>query len=266
MKTTPTFVALALLALAGAGCKPDYPKCQNDDHCKEHGEFCIQNQCRECGADGQCKEGYVCREYTCMVKPECVASADCPTGQRCRTGKCAPECDVAEDCANMGQKCMNGRCVAQDACTDNTQCRDTEQCKAGRCEPAAMALASTPSEAAFDWTTCELKTVHFEFNDWALSTDARAALDFDSECMKHRTDLKHITIEGHCDERGTEEYNLALGEKRANAVRKYLMDLGVDASRMRTLSFGKEKPADPGHDEDAWRKNRRADFARPGGG
>jgi peptidoglycan-associated lipoprotein len=69
-----------------------------------------------------------------------------------------------------------------------------------------------------------------------------------------------ITIEGHCDERGTAEYNLALGEKRALAAKTYLVSLGVPADRLRTVSYGKEFPVDPGHDESAWSKNRRAHF------
>ena len=69
-----------------------------------------------------------------------------------------------------------------------------------------------------------------------------------------------ITIEGHCDERGSEEYNLALGERRANGVKRYLVDLGVPSSRLRTVSFGEVKPSVMGHDESAWRHNRRSDF------
>ena len=69
-----------------------------------------------------------------------------------------------------------------------------------------------------------------------------------------------ITIEGHCDERGTAEYNLALGERRALAARNYLVSLGIPADRLRTVSYGKEFPFDPGHDEAAWSKNRRAHF------
>ncbi len=69
-----------------------------------------------------------------------------------------------------------------------------------------------------------------------------------------------MTIEGHCDERGTAEYNLALGERRAVAARAYLVSLGIAADRLRTVSYGKEFPFDPGHDERAWAKNRRAHF------
>ena len=69
-----------------------------------------------------------------------------------------------------------------------------------------------------------------------------------------------MTIEGHCDERGSEEYNLALGERRANAVKRYMVDLGVPSSQLRTVSFGEAKPAVVGHDESAWRYNRRTEF------
>jgi peptidoglycan-associated lipoprotein len=69
-----------------------------------------------------------------------------------------------------------------------------------------------------------------------------------------------VTIEGHCDERGSEEYNLALGDRRASGVKQYLVDLGVPASRLRTVSFGEAKPAVVGHDESAWRYNRRSEF------
>jgi peptidoglycan-associated lipoprotein len=69
-----------------------------------------------------------------------------------------------------------------------------------------------------------------------------------------------VLVEGHCDERGTEEYNLALGDKRANAARDYLRTVGVPATRMQTISYGKAYPADPGHSESAWAKNRRAHF------
>ena len=79
--------------------------------------------------------------------------------------------------------------------------------------------------------------------------------------IKGNADWGQITVEGNTDERGSEEYNLALGERRAMAVKRYLVDLGVPGSRLRTVSFGEAKPAVPGHDESAWRYNRRSDFS-----
>ena len=72
---------------------------------------------------------------------------------------------------------------------------------------------------------------------------------------------KEIVIEGHCDERGTEEYNIALGERRASSAKKYLINLGVKSGQLSTISYGEEKPADLGNDEEAWAKNRRDEFA-----
>jgi len=72
--------------------------------------------------------------------------------------------------------------------------------------------------------------------------------------------LSAVTVEGHCDERGTDEYNIALGERRAEAARNYLVTLGVGGNRLTTVSFGEEKPFDPGHNEEAWAKNRRDHF------
>ena len=83
--------------------------------------------------------------------------------------------------------------------------------------------------------------------------------DFLAEVKDGR--VRDITIQGNTDERGSEEYNLALGERRATAVTRYLVDLGVPGSRLRTVSFGEAKPAVPGHDESAWRYNRRSDFS-----
>jgi len=107
----------------------------------------------------------------------------------------------------------------------------------------------------------DLKTIYFDYDQATIRTDQRASLTADAEAINRRTELGVLTLQGNCDERGSEEYNLALGERRAMAVQRYLVDLGVPASRLRTVSFGEAKPAVPGHDESAWRYNRRADFS-----
>jgi peptidoglycan-associated lipoprotein len=104
-----------------------------------------------------------------------------------------------------------------------------------------------------------LKPVFFALDSDELTTEAQKALADDAALLK-RYSTWAVTIEGHCDERGTAEYNLALGERRAVAARAYLVSLGVPADRLRTVSYGKEFPFDPGHDESAWAKNRRAHF------
>jgi peptidoglycan-associated lipoprotein len=104
-----------------------------------------------------------------------------------------------------------------------------------------------------------LKDIHFDFDKYDIrSGDAEILKGNAALLMKHPT--VKIQIEGHCDERGTIEYNLALGERRANSAKKYLISLGMPADRISTISYGKEKPLDPGHNEEAWSKNRRDYF------
>jgi len=102
-----------------------------------------------------------------------------------------------------------------------------------------------------------LKDIHFDFDKYDIRPGDAALLKENAALLKKFLNVK-IQIEGHCDERGTIEYNLALGERRANKTKDYLVSLGISAARISTISYGKEKPLDPGHDEEAWAKNRRA--------
>ncbi|HUR35821.1 MAG TPA: peptidoglycan-associated lipoprotein Pal [Vicinamibacterales bacterium] len=107
--------------------------------------------------------------------------------------------------------------------------------------------------------TSPLKPAFFEYDSSELSAEAQRALNDNAGLLKQYPNWT-VTIEGHCDERGTAEYNLALGERRAVAARAYLVSLGISADRLRTVSYGKEFPFDPGHDDAAYAKNRRAHF------
>ncbi len=104
-----------------------------------------------------------------------------------------------------------------------------------------------------------LRPVFFPLDAFELDADGRGVAGNNAEVLK-RYPSWMITVEGHCDERGTAEYNLALGERRAIAVRTYLVSLGIPADRIRTVSYGKEFPFDTGHTDDSWAKNRRAHF------
>jgi peptidoglycan-associated lipoprotein len=104
-----------------------------------------------------------------------------------------------------------------------------------------------------------LATVYFEFDDFSLSPQAKAILAQNAAWLMNNPQ-RDVIIEGHCDERGMDEYNVALGERRANAAKRYLISLGVNASQLSTISFGEERAAVPGHTEEAWVKNRRAEF------
>ena len=99
--------------------------------------------------------------------------------------------------------------------------------------------------------------VFFETASPVVTSEGQATLTAQAEWLKANTNI-NVLIEGHCDERGTREYNLALGERRATAVKSYLVSVGIPASRITTTSFGKERPAVVGHDESAWGQNRRA--------
>jgi len=105
-----------------------------------------------------------------------------------------------------------------------------------------------------------LEDIHFEYDSASLTDQARSTLEKHALWLQsHRA--AQVMVEGHCDERGTVEYNLALGEKRARAARDYLASLGVAAERLRSVSYGKERPLDTGNNDAAWAANRRAHFA-----
>ncbi len=101
--------------------------------------------------------------------------------------------------------------------------------------------------------------VYFDFDKFEIKPEFRPVLEKKAELLKKYSQIK-VTIEGHCDERGTEEYNLALGERRAKAVAEYLVMLGVSSARIQTISYGEERPACTEHKEGCWSKNRRAEF------
>lgn len=106
----------------------------------------------------------------------------------------------------------------------------------------------------------QLTPVYFDYDRSTLRPEAAEKLKGHAEIIRDIPGSAWVTIEGHCDERGTEEYNLALGDRRADAVKRYLVTLGVDPGKLRTVSYGELKPAVEGHDESAWKQNRRAEF------
>lgn len=177
---------------------------------------------------------------------ECDSDAACPPGQVCEGGRCvmkiaapAPECASANDCPD-GKICRNGKCVFE--CSGDTGCPAGYVCENNRCVSAA----------------CEVQVVNFEFDEYYLTAEAQAKLRANAACLKKKAPAT-ITIEGHCDERGTAEYNLSLGQKRAQSVRDFLVDLGIEAAKLRVVSYGEERPVDARSNEAAWAKNRRAE-------
>ncbi len=115
------------------------------------------------------------------------------------------------------------------------------------------------SSAMGNGTAAGLSRIVFEFDQFTLTTEARGILAQNADYMKNNPGLK-VRIEGHCDERGSDEYNLALGERRASATKNYMVSLGIDPTRLTIISYGEEMPLDPSRSESAWAKNRRAEF------
>lgn len=241
--------SLAVLALAAAtGCTPKYPKCEKDSHCEEKGEVCVEGTCQQCRADDNCEAGQMCKGGRCVAKPECASNSDCAGNKICRSGKCQLECQSADDCGS-GLKCMDNRCVDELACNATSDCGAGMACKDSRCVQASSMISMK---------SCTYPTVRFPFNKATLSSSVRSGLAEVADCMKQRGGT--IIIEGHCDERGTEEYNLALGDRRARAVADYLENLGVGGSKLRIISKGEADPVNSASTEEAWAENRRAEF------
>jgi len=152
---------------------------------------------------------------------------------------------------------MGGSCQPkEDAPTDLPS--TTEQPTTPTEEPTEPEVPEQPTVTPITETAFQI--VYFDFDKYNIRSDARNALEHNARVLRDNLNVR-VKIEGHCDERGTVEYNLALGERRAKSVKDYLINLGIDASRIETISFGKEQPADLGHNEEAWQNNRRAKFS-----
>jgi len=248
-------LASVTLATVLVGCGPEYPKCDNDDDCasSERGKaegktFCLNGLCQQCKEDSHCGDASLeCVAGSCEQIPGfCSSTSDCPGNQKCRGNRCGAECESNDECAD-GQECQGGSCVAKAECTADADCTDGQVCESGRCvSPSA----------------CQLDTVYFGYDDASVDGDARSTLQRNAECIKSRN--LSVTIEGHCDERGTSEYNIALGERRARNASEYLRSLGVARDKINTLSYGEERLVrECGEEgpESCHRMNRRAEMS-----
>jgi peptidoglycan-associated lipoprotein len=193
----------------------------------------------ECKTSEDCKaqEGYgkVCVEGRCQ---ECGSDADCKEGFVCRTNKCVPkpQCQSDADCG-AGQMCENERCVSK---------REEQG--------AAPSAGAVPPDCA-DTSSF---VIRFAFDKSTLTSESQGTLQKLADCLK-RAPAKRVTVAGHCDERGTTQYNIALGSRRAEAAKKYLGDLGAGGA-VDTVSYGEEKPLCTQSSEDCWARNRRDEF------
>jgi len=263
--------ALALALLAG-GCRPPFPQCRDDDDCKAEEKnktlfVCVNGQCQECGKDADCpKDRPRCKDNRCV---ECIENKDCPEDKPyCENERCVYECEIDPDCVKRdkaGMVCKNHKC--QWECEQDSDCAEGMECKDHKCvvKCKCQSDADCPegkmcqSCECIDKPRCQLSAIYFDFDRHDLRTDARSTLDQNAECLRSRPEM-NVTIEGHCDERGTEEYNLTLGDKRARSAQKYLQNLGIPANRLKTISYGKNRPTCRESSEDCWSQNRRDEF------
>ncbi len=230
-------LVLAALASGGAACTstPDYPNCENDQHCQREGrhEFCVQRRCQQCRATADCAEGMTC------LRNRCVAGVNA--------------CDGDNDCL-VGQLCENHRCIQRPECDSVRPCGQGRRCEAGRCVVAELDDTDPVENRS---AQCTLEPPTFEFDDVALAESSRQLLQRAAECIQRERTTRYVLI-GRADPRGTTEYNLALGERRARIVQRYMISLGVLPDRLAVSSEGSEFAS--GTNEDGWRRDRRVDF------
>lgn len=268
-------LAVALLALVAAiapGCAPKYPHCKTDGQCLEHGEVCVNGQCQECKDASSCLTKYpheirACVEGRCELTPECHVTADCAArgaDLTCRNNRCVPECTADAECG-PAQSCISHKCVA--ACTSDATCPVGSLCVDGHCESeaAAAALGHLSCRPTRPGDVVALETVHFEFNQYDLTPATRTALAQAAHCIKQAEPSLKISLEGHCDDRGTQEYNLALGQRRGQAVERYLASLGIGGARLDVVSKGENEPVCSQSSEDCYAQNRRVEFVQHSG-
>lgn len=228
---------VTLLGLAGCPVKPKPGECRSDGDCAAEGglgKVCVQGRCQECASDTDCKAGFVCRSWKCLPRPECASDADCAEGRACEGERCVARSGAARECAAHADCGAGRRCDADGRCVDAAASED----------PACADPAG--------WV------VRFGFDESVLSAEAQRKLQAVAGCLRGR-EAGRIVVTGHCDERGTTEYNLALGSRRAEAARRYLAGLGV-AGRIETVTLGEERPLCTEQTEACWARNRRAEI------
>lgn len=202
----------------------------------------------------------------CPAKPkdgECKTSQDCLEqqgfGKVCVEGRCQ-ECAEDMDCKE-GFVCSANKCVPKPQCATDTDCPEGQRCEAGSCvapPKAEMPAEPAPLAVSPECADASAFTIRFGFDQATLSSEAQGSLQKLADCVREAP-AKRIAVSGHADDRGTTQYNIVLGSRRAESVSKYLSDLGVGA-RLETVSYGEERPLCSEQSEDCWARNRRAEF------
>ncbi|HHW96498.1 MAG TPA: OmpA family protein [Myxococcota bacterium] len=247
-------IAVAAGAMMFSACGKKYPNCDTDKECASHGEYCVEGKCVQCrtnahcSGDGPCAfcgAGNACQTPVGNPGDCCTSNENCMNGKCFKTsgatGVCA-QCATTEDCG-AGMKCVGGNCVPQGECGPGLpDCPEGKICQNGVCIV----------------DECRLAPIYFDFDDDAISVDARTTLNKNYECMKEKG--LPVLIVGHCDERGDDQYNMALGTKRARAGQKFLIKLGAKRKDVKISSKGEEEPVCTESYEGCWSRNRRDEF------
>ncbi len=176
------------------------------------------------------------------------------------TASCSKKVVKADEAAAAGQGTGPGGTVAGQDDLARQQAIDEERLRQERLrqeEEERLRREREGSGTGFSGVMGE--DIYFAYDSATLSSEAQESLRRKAEWLRSNSGVS-VSIEGHCDERGTNEYNMALGDRRAESTKSFLVNLGIPASRINTVSYGEERPADPSHNESAWSKNRRAHF------
>jgi peptidoglycan-associated lipoprotein len=242
------FAVLMVVGLGLSACKTKKPgSCKQDKDCKT-GERCVAGKCQGCARDADCGPGKTCLNGLCRPKPGyCETSRDCPDGKACRDHLCQA-CQQDKECPSG--KCEAGKCAETmgGACKEDDDCAESEVCRAGKCEASPKPYQGP--------ALCGLKTVFFSFNDANVRAQDQSVLEENAKCIQSVKGHK-VYLNGHCDPRGTEEYNLALSNQRAQAVKKYLEELGVNPEQLHVVPKGELEAT--GTDEDGYSKDRKVE-------
>lgn len=234
--------------LVVSGCRPDYPNCETDKDCERAGkpkEFCVARKCVMCRTNNDCGEGQECANGRCgPIAGYCRDKSQCPPGQECIANRCRP-CESDTECPS-GMKCMAGQCI-KPQCTRDEDCPQDQDCVNGQCVGAPPKKAEGPP--------CQMDPVYFGFDQHTLTSEASSTLNKNADCLKKWP--RPANLVGRADPRGTTEYNLALSDKRAQAVKEYLQRLGIEAGRLRPVPRGALDAS--GTDESSWARDRRVD-------
>src|SRR5688572_4004130 len=240
-RTLPLGFLFAGVVLAIASCGPSYPACDGDKDCKPK-EFCVARKCQQCRDTNDCSAGYSCNNGKCSaIAGYCSDRSQCAAGQECIANRCRA-CESDGECG-PGLKCLQGQCKKAQCSTDN-DCPQDKDCQNGVCVGKQQVVQ------------CQLGPVYFGFDQASLTSEANSTLNGNADAIKKNG--RNVDLVGRADPRGTTEYNMALSDRRAQAVRDYLQRLGIDASKLSKVPRGAIDAT--GADESGWAKDRRVDF------